>query len=187
MNGKQITVLAGLAICAALTGWMLKSQTTLTDDYDISEHGPDLFIEGVHLRVMGEDGSLRNLIEAENLKHYPHADHSILTLPVMHIFEESRKTWQVASERGQVATSGEEVWLLGRVEIRRNEEPGARPLRVLTRDLRIWPENKTAATDSTTVIESDRYRIEAVGMDADFVEKRLELRSRVRGRIDVAG
>jgi lipopolysaccharide export system protein LptC len=58
---------------------------------------------------------------------------------------------------------------------------------VVTSDLEIKPQSDTAETTAAAVIQSGVYRIEGVGMLANFRKNRLELRSRVRGRIDAGG
>jgi lipopolysaccharide export system protein LptC len=53
--------------------------------------------------------------------------------------------------------------------------------------LEIKPQSDTAETTAAAVIQFGVYRIEGVGMLANFRKNRLELRSRVRGRIDAGG
>ena len=60
-------------------------------------------------------------------------------------------------------------------------------MNITTRDVLVKPETETAETDQAAVITSDQSVVETVGMHADFINNRVELRSRVRGRIDVAG
>ena len=79
------------------------------------------------------------------------------------------------------------IWLLGTVDIRRLSGADRGPLHIVTSDLLVRPDDETAETDRETTITSDLFRVDAVGMKADFSKDTLELRSRVRGRYDGTG
>ena len=105
----------------------------------------------------------------------------------MQIFTENRPTWEIQSERGRISSGYETVWLLGAVEIRRQAGNTTRPLTIVTRDLMVKPDAQTAETVNMTRIRSDRFEVESIGLHADFMNNRLELKSRVRGTFDDAG
>ena len=187
MNRRQLILFAGLIASVVLSWWLHEKQDSFRDRYGISQQGPDLFIRNMDLKVTGDDGKTRYRVMAEHMDHYPHADHSELERPVLEVFSQERMTWRINSERGKVADSGDTIWLLGEVDIRRIVEPGTRPLNISTRDVLVKPETETAETDQAAVITSNQSVVESVGLHADFINNRVELRSRVRGRIDVAG
>jgi LPS export ABC transporter protein LptC len=60
-------------------------------------------------------------------------------------------------------------------------------INVVTSDLLVKPREDTAETSAKAVITSGKYRIEGVGMLANFRENRMDLRSRVRGSNDAGG
>ena len=91
------------------------------------------------------------------------------------------------SERGRVADQGDTLWLLGRAVINRPALADQQAVNVVTSDVMVKPKADTAETSAAAVITSGRYRIEGVGMLANFRESRLDLHSRVRGRIDAGG
>ena len=187
MNGKQIALFAGLLISVALTGWLLQNQGSFTEQRSISPSGPDLFVEQMDLKLIGEDGELRYRVQADRMDHFPHDDHSELTRPLMHVFEQQQTRWKIHSERGRIESRGETVWLLGQVEISQFDDTENASIVIHTRDLLVKPEQETAETDNAAVIQSGRYRVESKGFHADFISKQLELKSQVRGTIDVAG
>lgn len=188
MSAKQLLLVTALLAGVALSGWLLQEgQDILAERAAPSPHGPDLFVDGMNLRVLGDDGNVHYRVQASHMEHYPYDDHSDLTAPFLQLFSDQQVVWDARAERGRVADGGDTVWLLGRVEIDRPPQSGQRPLRVLTSDLLVKPKADTAETRATAVIESGAYRIEGVGMLANLRENRLDLRSRVRGRIDAGG
>jgi lipopolysaccharide export system protein LptC len=187
LNGKHSALLTLLLISVVLTGWLVQRQTTLETQRNLSRSGPDLFVEGMDLKLISETGTLRYRVQAQRLDHFPYDDHSELARPVLEVFRENQALWYIQSERGRVSSDNERVWLLGEVEIRRLEGPDSDPFDIHTRDLLVKPAEETAETKQASVIRSARYRVEAVGVHADLRENRVELKSRVRGRIDVAG
>jgi lipopolysaccharide export system protein LptC len=187
VNGKQIILFGGLLAAAMITGWLVQDQGILTDQAPPSPRGPDLFVNGMDLKIIGDDGNVHYRVEASRMEHFPHDDHSDLTDPFMQVFSQQQVIWNARSERGRVADQGDTVWLLGRAVINRPELAGQRALNVVTSDLMVKPQADTAETTAAAVIQSGVYRIEGVGMLANFRENRLDLHSRVRGRIDAGG
>ena len=186
MNTRS-ALITGLVFCVILSGWLLYRQGTITGRPAISSHGPDLFVEDMDLKLVNADGKLRYHVTADRLDHFPNDDHAELTRPVMQIFTENRPTWEIQSERGRISSGYETVWLLGAVEIRRQAGNTTRPLTIVTRDLMVKPDAQTAETVNMTRIRSDRFEVESIGLHADFMNNRLELKSRVRGTFDDAG
>jgi lipopolysaccharide export system protein LptC len=177
----------GLLAGAAVSGWLLQGEYTATGQPTASPGGPDLFVNGMDLKIIGEDGNVRYRVQASRLEHFPSDDHSELTDPFLRVFGQERAIWDVRSERGRVADQGDTVWLLGRVVINRPQYADQRALNVVTSDLLVKPQADTAETDATAVIQSGHYRIEGVGMLANLRESRLDLRARVQGRVDAGG
>lgn len=187
MNRRQTLTSACLLLGAVLSSWHLLHDGVIANRPDVSERGSDLYVENMDLQLVNESGKFQYRVQAERMDHFPYDDHAELVRPVMNVFRDDRATWLIESERGEVTAGFRTVRLLGKVEIRRLESPWARPLTIMTSDLLVTPKEKTATTQNSIVIESGRYRLESVGMHADLVNNRLELKSRVRGRIDAAG
>ncbi|MGB7933405.1 MAG: LPS export ABC transporter periplasmic protein LptC [Gammaproteobacteria bacterium] len=184
MNGKQIILFGGLLTVAMITGWLVQDQGILTDQAPPSPRGPDLFVNGMDLKIIGEDGNVHYRVQASRMEHFPYDDHSDLTDPFMQVFSQQQAIWDARSERGRVADQGDTVWLLGRAVINRPQVADQRAINVVTSDLMVKPQADTAETTAAAVITSGAYRIEGVGMLANFRENRLDLHSQVRGRID---
>jgi lipopolysaccharide export system protein LptC len=187
VNGKQLLLFTALLAGAAVSGWLLQGEGVLTDQPAPSPVGADLFVNDMDLKIIGEDGNVHYRVQASRLDHFPYDDHSELTDPFLQVFSQQRAVWDARSERGRVADQGDTVWLLGRVVINRPPYAAQRAINVVTSDLVVKPQADTAETAATAVIQSGAYRIEGVGMLANFRENRLDLRSRVRGRVDAGG
>jgi len=187
VNVRQIILFGGLLAAALITGWFVQDQGILKDQAPASPRGPDLFVNGMDLRIIGEDGNMHYRVRASRMEHFPYDDHSDLTAPFIQIFSQQKATWDARSERGRVADQGDTLWLLGRTVINRPALADQQAVNVVTSDVMVKPRADTAETSATAVITSGRYRIEGVGMLANFRESRLDLHSRVRGRIDAGG
>jgi lipopolysaccharide export system protein LptC len=187
VNGKQLILFGSLLAAAMVTGWLMQNQDVLTDQTPPSAHGPDLFVDNMDLKIIGEDGNVHYRVQASRLEHFPYDDHSDLTHPFMQVFSQQQAIWDARSERGRVADQGDTVWLLGRAVINRPQLADQRAITVVTSDLMVKPQADTAETTAAAVIQSGAYRIEGVGMLANFRENRLDLHSRVRGRVDAGG
>lgn len=187
MNARQTTLLSLLLVTALVTGWLLMNQGAITPRPQRAAQGPDLFVETMDLQVTGADGLVQYHLKADAMQHIPAADGFALQGPVVHTARDGRIQWQASARQGSVSSDGETVWLREQVEIRRLPGPDARQLEITTSELLVKPEQQTASSDQAVVIRTDAYRVEALGMDADFGNSRVELRSRVRGRFDAAG
>ena len=187
MNPRQTVLLSVLLTSALVTGWLFLNQGAITPRPDAAADTPDLFVEGMDLRVTGKDGRVHYHLRADSMQHIPKDDRFELQRPVFRTLQGERDQWAARSNQGTVSANGDTVWLRDQVEIRRLAGPNGRQLDITTSELLVRPKEQTAATDQAVVIESDRFRVESVGMDADFGSHRLNLRSRVRGRIDAAG
>lgn len=187
MNTRQFLLLTVLLVSVLATGWLLINQGAVSTRSATSSRAPDLFVENMDLRVTGKDGRVHYHLQAAAMRHVPRDDSFDLQQPLFRTLQGERGQWQVRSNQGRVSADGDTVWLRDQVEIRRLAGPGERPLDIATSELLIRPGEHTATTSQAVVIKSDTFRIESVGMDADFDNKLLNLRSRVRGRFDVAG
>jgi lipopolysaccharide export system protein LptC len=187
VNTKQIFLFAALLAGALVTGWLMQGHGIGTRMPTTSARGPDLFVDDMDLKVIGEDGSVHYRLQASRMEHFPYDDHSDLTEPFLQVLDQGKIVWDAHSERGRVEDQGDIVWLLGQAVINRAPDAARQAVNVVTSDLMVKPQSDTAETTAKAVITSGKYRIEGVGMLANFRENRLDLRSQVRGRADVGG
>ncbi|MEN8204832.1 MAG: LPS export ABC transporter periplasmic protein LptC [Pseudomonadota bacterium] len=186
MNGKQIR-LYGLLLCLlAGSGWFLFQQEISMQRETASTTGPDAFVEDMDLKVMNEQGQLEYRVKARRMTHYPNDKRFHLEQPDISILQSNGDTWHIKSEHGESTEDADIIWLLGAVDIKRLTSANSDPLHIVTSDLLVKPEDEIAETDNESTISSGLFRVNAVGMKADFSKDTLELRSRVRGRYDAS-
>ena len=164
MKGKQAILFGILLAVALVTGWFVQDESILTDQAPPSPRGPDLFVDNMDLKIIGEDGNVHYRIQATRVDHFPYDDHSDLKAPFMQVFSQRQAIWDVRAENGRVADKGDTVWLLGRTVINRPQRAEQQAINVVTSDVLVKPQADTAETSATAVIRSGAYRIEGVGM-----------------------
>lgn len=184
MNIKQLGLFALLLLIVVGSGWFLDKQSSSRQPASVSSSGPDSFVEDVDLAVMDELGYLKYRVKAKHMTHFPVEDILRLSQPDINISRTDGTVWHIVAERGEATAAGDQLWLLGAVDIRRPASAQSSTIHVVTSDLLIKPEDELAETDNAAAITGDRYRINAVGMKAYFRTGSLELLSRVRGTIN---
>jgi lipopolysaccharide export system protein LptC len=185
VNTRQNALFILLLVVIIGSGWFLDGRHAGLQDLSVSHTGPDSFVSGMHLDIMDASGQLRYRITAEGMTHYPNSDLLKLQRPLIDLQQRNGNTWRISAETGETTDSGDLVRLLGEVDIHRSGVSG--PLQVRTRDLLVKPEQAYATTDSAATITVPGHRVDSVGLEADLDANTLELRSRVRGRINAAG
>jgi lipopolysaccharide export system protein LptC len=148
-------------------------------------HEPDYYLDGMTRTTTGADGSLRNILRATHVEHFPDDDSTELASPHLEIYNGKPEPWHVIAERGWVSSGSDVVLLHGEVEIWRQGPAGEREYQVLTSELRVLPKEQYAETDSPTTIIGPATVTRAIGMRANFAHDRLELLKRVRSRHEV--
>ena len=182
MNTRQAIIIF-LVILVVASGWFLREMETVLPAATDQEHGPDMFADHIEVTVMNDSGQPAYRITAEQLLHSPDSKRFDLTRPSIEVKRPKGGNWNISSERGQMTEKGDLLWFLGEANIHRQ---GGNALHIRTSDILVKPKEELAETDSAVRISAALYEIDAVGLKADFRNKLLELRSRVRGTIHAA-
>lgn len=186
MNVRQIGLYTLLLVLVTTTGWFLFQQGTGLQRTPPSASGPDAFVKDMDLKVMNEQGLLSYRVKALHMTHYPSDERFNLEAPDIEILHADGSTWQIKSEQGETTEAADVIWLLGAVDIKRLQTTTISPLHIVTSDLLVKPEQELAETDNAATIISTQFRVEGVGMKANFRNDTLKIRSSVRGRYDVS-
>lgn len=186
MTARQKSLIAVLLLGGIVAGWFLQQQGSPTLQTS-SPTGHDSFVRNMNLRAMDETGKLKYHVQAELMSHFPGAERYDLEQPRFLFQQADGTTWHARSEQGQSTASGDRVWLLGDVDIRRPASALAGSLQIQTRDLLIKPDEEIAETDSKARITSERHQVTATGFRTDFRNDRIDLHSQVKGTIDGNG
>jgi len=173
-----------LLFLAVATGWFLQKPENGSPNAAARKQGPDMFAKQVEVTIMNESGQPVYHITADHMVHSPDTERFDLERPFIELKRATGDSWNIRSERGQMADKGDELWFLGSVNIKRQ---GNRPLHIQTTDLLVKPDEELAETEYAVSISAPQYKINAIGLKADFRKDLLEFRSRVRGTINAAG
>ena len=170
-----------LLFLAAASWWAL----TIIDPerritFTASKEGPDHFMEDFTSTTLNEAGIPVHQLKAIRLTHYPNDRHSELEDPVMTFFKEDQNKWVASAKEGRILDDGEEVFLQGDVNI---WQPGEKSslITIITRDLRILPNEDFAETSNSVVMQQNDNTVTAVGMQAHFGHGVVDFLSDVRG------
>ena len=175
---------AALLVAAGASGWILYDL-----DFDdapterAAPEAPEAYMENFVSVEMDGAGRPRRRIEASYMAY--HADQSVeLTEPRYVLFRDEGEPWHVRSEHGRVSPDGTVLWLLGKVDIWRNDVAGTRDLDIRTEHLMVRTDSEYAETTEPVTIRTPASVSSGVGMRAWLGETRFELLSQVRTHVE---
>lgn len=140
---------------------------------------PDLYMVNFTTTTMNQQGRPDRRLSAERMAHFPATGIQEFVRPHLSLYQESGEPWQVSSERGVLSADGDELMLLGEVDIWRNNPDGTLGIRIETSDVRVLPDTEYAETDDSALITTASGRTSGVGMRAFLKQERVELLSEV--------
>lgn len=181
MTSRYIVLFLFLAAVALVSGWFLNLlDTEPSERPEGARPPPDYYVENFTATTLDQSGFPSRRLDAAYMAHYPDTDTHELTDPYLVFFAELATPWHVRSERGWVSPGGEEMLLLGKVHIWRNNESGQRQVDIRTEDLRVLPATEYGETDKRVIITTPASESRGLGMRAWMGKSRLELLSQVR-------
>ena len=186
MNIRPIVLYGLLFMLVTATGWFLFLQETDLQRETASATGADAFVVNMDLKVMDEQGRLQYRLKASRMTHYPNSERFHLEQPDIWIMQTSGDDWHINSERGETTEDADIIWLLGAVDIKRQQTATSSPLHIVTSDLLVKPDKEQAETKQAAIITSGQIRVEGTGVKANFKKDTIKFRHSVRGRYDVS-
>ncbi len=157
-------------------------------EQEIIQHGrsPEYFVQGLTLTSLDKAGAPRQVLRAQRLVHYDDDGATELEQPRLTVYDREKPPWQISSVEGWVSANGDLVLLEGDVTIARQEGPENRPLRIVTQNLRLRPDDDYAETDQFVQVFSHNDWLESEGAKVWFAQPvRIKFLSKVRGRYEV--
>ena len=175
---------AALLAAAGASGWILYNLDFGDPPVErASPDAPEAYMENFVSVEMDGAGRPRRRIEASYMAY--HADRTVeLTDPRYVLFRDEGEPWHVQSERGRVSPDGTVLWLLGKVDIWRNDASGTRDLDIRTAHLMVLTTSEYGETTEPVTIRTPTSISSGVGMRAHLDETRFELLSQVRTHVD---
>lgn len=181
MSRRYVILFFFLAAIALASGWFHnRLDTEPPEGADGERRVPDYYVENFTATTLDQGGYPSRRLDAAYMAHYPETGTHELTDPYMVFFAELATPWHVRSDRGWLSPDGEEMLLLGKVHIWRNDERGERQVDIRTEDLRVLPGTEYGETEKRVVITTPSSESRGLGMRAWMGKSRLELLSQVR-------
>ncbi len=186
MEQRNLIIGLILVILGLGTNWMI---TTTSSDHPVSEsekHKMDYYVNNFTTTQMGEDGKPFRRLRAKRMVHYPDDDTTELTDPYVTLFEDMIPMWIIQSETGWLSGDGALLLLQGKVIIDRPKSTNLDPVHIVTRNLRVQPDQNYAETEESITITNLDNRIVSKGMQAWLTTPmRIKFTANVRGRYEV--
>jgi lipopolysaccharide export system protein LptC len=176
----QFYPLVIVALLAAGSVWLERlTRDAAPPPAAVSDSMPDFAAATVRITGFAHDGSLRYTLDSPHLTHLPQSDITLAETPYLRLFAHGRETWLQAG-RGEVSAGGERVDFSGAVELERESGEGdagnpGEPLRFVSEQLRVWPQDQRAATDTPVHITQADSTATADGLAASNIFGNLEL------------
>lgn len=155
-----------LSILALMTAWINHVVQPPKPKLDgSSRHDPDYIMSDFVTTQTDINGSLRYILAAAEMKHFPDNDTTDLQRPRYTQFAANKPYTQVESLHGYVSSDGSQVQLVNNVKITRQAFAGKGEMTVDTDYLNILPNEDIVRTESPVVIrQAPKTIIHATGM-----------------------
>jgi lipopolysaccharide export system protein LptC len=183
--------LIALALVICFFAFSLRQKADLPGyEYDPSGF-PQIYMKDVETREFDKQGKLHYLLSTPQVTHFqpqqegPSAqDYTLLDNPHMAFYDtDSKAPWKVSAITGRSEANGDIIRLLDNVLIEQ-QTPTQGLIQITTSELQVHAGEQFAETDKAVKMRSAKGQIDAVGMDADLAQSRLQLKSQVKAVYD---
>lgn len=159
-------------------------------EYDLGGF-PQIYMKDVETREFDSQGKLHYHLKTPQVAHYQvnpegpsGGDYTLIERPNMAFHgAESAAPWLVSADTGRSEANGQLLRLLDNVLIQQ-QTPTQGLIQITTSELRVRASEQFAETDKAVKMRSAKGQIDAVGMDADLAQSRLQLKSQVKAVYD---
>jgi len=178
--------LALLALLALLTLWIDRSvQMPEQKAPGIDRHDPDYFMNNFVTSKTDMNGSLKYMLAAVSMTHYPDDDSTTLERPRFTQYGVDKPSTQIEGQRGLISSNGETVEFMDNVRVIRQAFQDRGEMVVLTEYMKIYPKKDLATTDRPVVItQAPKTVIHATGMIYNKAEQTVTLLNKVRAHYE---
>jgi lipopolysaccharide export system protein LptC len=183
MNRRLALAALIALVLAAVSAWYSRSTRQQPSRAAGQQHVADYRMHNFTATYMSAEGRPKQRLQAMDMVHFADDDTAELSRPRITIYRPGSPPWRVFAARGHVGPGGKLVTLDKGVRAHRND-PAQGWVEMLTRDMRLRPDDHYAETDSPVTIVQPETVVRAVGMQAYMKTERLILLSEVHGRYD---
>lgn len=176
-----------LLLLAGIRTWQLAEQpATQGASPTLLEQrsGPRVDYYARNFQVVSTDAQGKPIrrLWAEQMRHYRDDNTTELDQPDFRVFAEDRPPIRINSENGWISADGEMVLLSGPTVLLREGSDTLAPLRIVTSNVRIQPNQDYAETDEKATVTSGASIVHTTGMQAWLrAPSRYKFLSEVRG------
>ena len=175
-----------LIMLALLTFWINQSVQTPAPKLDgSSRHDADYIVS--HFVTTQTDilGNLRYKLAANEMKHFPDDDSTLLQLPRYTQFAVGKPYTQVEGRRGEMSNNGELVEIFDKVKVTRQAFAEKGEMTLETDYLNIRPNDEIVQTPNhVTIRQAPKTVIYATGMLYDKKKRTMTLLNKVRAHYE---
>ncbi|MCE3253471.1 MAG: export transporter periplasmic protein LptC [Cellvibrio sp.] len=159
-------------------------------EYDSSGF-PQFYMKQVETREFDMQGKLHYQLTTPQVTHYQvhpdgpsEGDYTLIESPDMGFYDaDPAAPWLVTAETGRSEANGQLIRLLNNVVIQQLT-PTQGLIQITTSELRVRAREQFAETNKAVKMRSAKGQIDAIGMDADLAQSRLQLKSQVKAVYD---
>ncbi|WP_323815761.1 LPS export ABC transporter periplasmic protein LptC [Cellvibrio sp. NN19] len=183
--------LVALVLAIGYFAFSLRQKPELAEHNYNTSSFPQFYMEDIKTREFDPQGKLHFQLETPLATHYqinpegPTAeDYTLIAQPKMAFYDvETNAPWQVTAETGRSETNGHLLRLIDNVLIQQ-QTPTQGLIQITTSELLVRAREQFAETDKAVKMRSAKGQIDAIGMDADLAQSRLQLKSQVKAVYD---
>lgn len=178
--------LALLALLALLTLWIDRTvQAPEPKPPGVDRHDPDYFLDNFVTSKTDVTGSLKYMLAAVKMTHYPDNDSTVLERPRFTQYGIDKPPTQIEGTHGLVSSNGETVEFMDNVKVVRQEFRDRGEMVVITDYLKVFPKQDLATTDRPVVItQAPKTVIHATGMIYDKKTQTVTLLKKVKAHYE---
>jgi lipopolysaccharide export system protein LptC len=183
--------LIAFALVICFFAFSLRQKAELVGyEYDSSGF-PQIYMKAVETREFDAQGKLHYQLSTPQVTHYQanpdgpsDADYTLIERPDMAFYHaETAAPWLVTATSGRSEANGQLIRLLDNVLIQQ-QTPTQGLIQITTSELQVRASEQFAETDKAVTMRSAKGQIDAIGMDADLAQSRLQLKSQVKAVYD---
>lgn len=184
MSARQILLALGLALAAAVTGWLVWLLREPSPAPALT--GPprsDYFLTDFSMIALDAEGKESFAARGPRLARHPQAGTLEISSPEFTLPDSEGSQWQVRSEAAWVSADGGELRLLREVIVQSPPTPqGISQLETARLDL--FPRLRTLSTEAAVTVTGPGFILRGVGLEAELDTRRFHLLDQASARYE---